>query len=229
VRKRDGNSDVWATGYLSEDPETPVSSTKNDLNISRPQEPLEQNSYSHNLNKNKRNFPSNSKALTELYDKYRGELTKYIQSKFGSGPPEPDDVVQGSFSKLAGISELQKIKNPKAYLYTVARHYIIDHHKRSNREEGYANSVNQEEDRAERMSPSTAEQVLMGKERLAILIKTLNSLPKKQRRLVILNRFDGLTCQEIGKRENMNTKAVQKQIHRALAKCLNELDAVDET
>ncbi len=136
--------------------------------------------------------------------------------------------MQGSFSKLASMSGLAKITNPRAYLYTVARHYIIDYHKRSLRAENYAKSLRQDNDRTEKLSPSTAEQVLISRERLETLINTLNKLPKKQQRLVLLNRFQGLTCQEIGKRENMQAKAVQKQIHRALAKCLNELDAVDE-
>jgi RNA polymerase sigma-70 factor (ECF subfamily) len=203
---------------LDEARQFPVSPTKNRLSPRAP------NSFKDRIGR-----PESLGILTKLYGQYKEELTKYIQSKFGSGPPEPEDVVQSSFSKLAGVSRLEEIKNPRAYLYTIARHYIIDYHKQSNRTESYKKSVQQDLDHAESMSPSTAEQVLMGKERLATLIKALNKLPKKQRRLVILNRFHGLTCKEIGERENMQAKAVQRQIHRALTRCLDELDAADET
>lgn len=166
--------------------------------------------------------------LGGLYQKYGLELIKYVQSKFGSGPPDPEDVVHASFLKLAGLRQLKNIENPRAYLYAVARHYIIDHHKQSNRARSYAVSVARGADELKKMSPPDAENVLMGKERLAIIVKALGKLPAKQRRLVILNRFDGLTCKEIGARENMKEKAVQKQIERALAKCLDILDRAEK-
>ncbi len=169
----------------------------------------------------------NARLLARLYQQYWVELIKYVLAKFGAGPPEPEDAVHAAFTKLAANPDLHQIENPRAFLYTTIRNFVIDYRRRAGRSESYAAEAKAQAEE-ENLSHPTAERVLMDRERLSVISKVLHSLPAKQRRLVVLNRFDGLTCREIGKREGMSHKAVQKQIERALAKCLDALDAAGE-
>ena len=164
--------------------------------------------------------------LREAYQRYWGELCGYLLNKFGPGPPEPEDVAQTAFTKLAENSH--SVKNPRAFLYATARNEVIEYHRRATRRRPYDLDI-AEQSAAEKLSEFDAERVFMGKEQLDILLQALERLPVRQRRVFLLSRVDGLTCEAIARREGMSSAAVQKQIERAVAKCLDALDAANRT
>ena len=161
--------------------------------------------------------------LQSLYERYWTELCSYINKTFGAGPPEPEDVVQTAFARFAALKDPSSLQNPRAFLYATARNAVIDHHRASGRRAAH------EADLAARageagMSDPSAEDVLLGRERLRLFIAALDDMPPLRRRLVLLSRMEGLTCKEIAAREGMSPAAVQKQVARALAQCLNILE-----
>ena len=67
------------------------------------------------------------------------------------------------------------------------------------------------------------ENVLLQAERFRILAQALERMPLKRRRLVLLNRFEGLSYAEIGEQFGMSAENVRKHIERTLAECLRAL------
>ena len=165
--------------------------------------------------------------LRDLYHAHWNDLCRYLAGTFGAGPPEPEDAAQAAFAKFAALDEPQSISNPRAYLYTAARHFVIDELRRNERRKAYRRDLDRQV-HAQSLSESSPECVLLERERFALFAAALERMPAARRRMILLNRFEGLTCEEIGRRFGMTGAAVQKQIERALARCMREIDAAIE-
>lgn len=165
--------------------------------------------------------------LSELYRSHWKGLCSYLRAQFGAGPPEPEDVAQSAFVKFAS-ADPRHIENPQAFLYATARHLVIDHHRHAQRGQRYEREL---EGAATENSlyELTPENVLLQTERFHILEQALARMPLKQRRLVLLNRFEGLSYGEIGERFGMSAENVRKHIERTLAECMRKLDAAQRS
>jgi RNA polymerase sigma-70 factor (ECF subfamily) len=159
------------------------------------------------------------RQLSDLYQVHWQGLCGYVRAQFGPGPPEPEDVAQSAFIRFAA-ADPQHIHNPRAFLYATARNLVIDHHRREQRVVAHEQSEQSAEDRVYELSP---ENVLLQAERFRILAQALERMPLKRRRLVLLNRFEGLSYAEIGEQFGMSAENVRKHIERTLAECLRAL------
>lgn len=163
------------------------------------------------------------KQLSDLYRVHWKALCHYVHRQFGAGPPEPEDVAQSAFARFA-MAEAVHIENPQAFLYATARNLVIDHHRRTQRRLTYERTVEAEagQDAVYELSP---ESVLLQSERFGILAEALERMPLDRRRLVLLNRFEGLSYAEIGERFGMSPESVRKHIERVLGDCQRTLEA----
>ena len=161
--------------------------------------------------------------LSDLYRAHWNGLCRYVRGQFGAGPPEPEDVVQSTFARFAA-ADTACIENPQAFLYTTARHLVIDYRRRALRGRAYEQVLEASSPEASvyELSP---ENVLLQTERFRILAEALERMPLRRRRLVLLNRFEGLSYGEIGERFGMSAENVRKHIERTLAECLRALDS----
>lgn len=161
--------------------------------------------------------------LARLYDAHWKGLCRYVLATFGAGPPDPEDVAHEAFVKFAALEDSSDIRNPKAYLYAAARNFVIDSKRRERRHVGYARELESAGD-AQILSELSPERVSLDRERFSLFAAALENLPAQRRRIILLNRFEGLSCEEIGRRFGMSGPAVQKQIERALAECLRHMN-----
>lgn len=167
-------------------------------------------------------------GLAALYDRYWGELCIYVRRSFGAGPPEPEDVAQAAFTRYAAVQDKGSVENPRAFLYATARNIVIDHHRHARTADTYARDIGAyaEHEGVTEISP---ERVLLGKERLNRLLAFLGRMPERRRRVVLLNRMEGLSVAEVADRFGISEEAARKQIVRAVADCLAHLDDPSET
>jgi RNA polymerase sigma factor (sigma-70 family) len=154
--------------------------------------------------------------LSDLYVVHWQGLCGYVRAQFGPGPPEPEDVAQSAFIRFAA-ADPTRIENPRAFLYATARHLVIDHHRQARRAAAHCDAA---QDSVYELSP---ENVLLQAERFRILARALERMPLKRRRLVLLNRFEGLSYAQIGEQFGMSAENVRKHIERTLAECLRAL------
>jgi len=152
-------------------------------------------------------------GIDVLYARHWSELCHYIKKHFGAGPPDPEDVVQETFIKYAAIGDLQAIDNPRAYLFRTAHNVLVDERRKlavRRATPGDGEPVPMRDDR-------TPERVLVGRERLQVLRRTLHAMPEARRRSFLLNRLQGLSAAAVARMTGYSESAVKKHIGLALA------------
>ena len=154
--------------------------------------------------------------LDGIYRRYWTELTRYVSKTFGAGPPDPEDVAQAAFTKFASLENQKEIRNPRAFLYRTAHNFVISHHRKQGTRFRYMES--EKLDNTKKMGDQiTPERVLIAKERMKILERALWKMPRKRRRFLLMNRFDGLSYAEISRQAGLSQSVVRKHVEKALA------------
>lgn len=167
-------------------------------------------------------------SLPAVYERYATELTIYARRRVGRGPPEPEDLVQQAFANFAGMQNPADVKNPRAFLYRVIANQITDH----NRSAGHQRAVDVEDARLEEFFQDkdeiSPEIVLLDRERFSKVAETIRSLPRRQRRFLLLNRLEGMTYTEIARRNGVSIMTAKREVDAAIRKCRLALEALEE-
>lgn len=127
---------------------------------------------------------------------------------------DADDVVQECYGKLAALDSVAEIRNPRNYLYSIARTTILMHVRRSR-----VVSIRTVDDldsyalAADEPSPETQ---VSDREQLHILAMAVARLPEPGRSAFLLRVIDELSHREIGERLGMTGNAVQKNLTKSL-------------
>jgi len=157
--------------------------------------------------------------IADIYLQYNEELCRGIIKKFSLNRAEAEDVVQTAFIRYTESAAL--VVNPRAFLYKTCSNIAIDQIRRRDVRNGYARSVAEMEfDPAGEIGP---ERQMEARQRLDIISKALWAMPEKRRKLLMMNRFDGLSYAEIARQVNLSETVVRKHIAKALAGCLAAL------
>lgn len=124
-----------------------------------------------------------------------------------------DDVVQETYAKL-WAAEPERIKEPRAYFFTIARNLVSETLRRSQivpieimADIDSLNIVHGEAD---------AERQVSGREELRGLMEVLAHLPKRCRQTFELRKFDGLSQRQIANRMGIAESTVEKHLAKAL-------------
>lgn len=154
-------------------------------------------------------------SLSKLYSRFWDDICKYVNSTFGSGPPDPEDIAQAVFTNYAALDNSAEIKNPRAFLYRSAHNMVVSHHRKAATRRRYMVEQKNNNPILER-DDIHPERILITRERLALLERAMWEMPAKRRRMLVLNRFDGLTYAEISRQSGLSQSAVKKHVMRAL-------------
>jgi RNA polymerase sigma factor (sigma-70 family) len=163
---------------------------------------------------------SGGAELARLYRRYRDTVHRYVRRQVGKGPPDPDDVVQAAFERLATVKNSETVENPEAFLVSCARNYVIDQRRRVAVRLAYAR---QEGETSSDVYEQDAPLVLVAEQRWAAVEKAILQLDERSQRMLICNRIHGLSCAEIARRERCSPTLVKSLIARALLKCQQAL------
>jgi RNA polymerase sigma factor (sigma-70 family) len=165
--------------------------------------------------------------LKSLYNAHRQELHRYITHTFGAGPPEPDDVIQIAFTRYAALDKPERVQNPRAFLFTTGRNIVLDHRRSQDRADRYVQDALARvgEKALDEISP---ERVLMERQRFEILSESIKRLPPKQQRVIAMNRYHGMTYEEIAARTGWSLADISRQVTQALAALDTALKAMEK-
>jgi len=169
------------------------------------------------------NKRSNNKALGDYYREHHSELCRYAANKFGLAEAEAEDLVQQAFARFAPQFETVEVENVRAFLYRAVNNAAIDQLRRTQVRRSFAQAVQGDPEREiDSLSP---ERAVAGRQLLGLISRVLWSMPHKRRRLLLMNRVDGLSYAEIARREGLSATVVKKHVAKALAACQAELRA----
>lgn len=127
-----------------------------------------------------------------------------------------DDIVQETYAILASRDSVAEIRNPKAYIFQIARSVVLMHVRHAK-----VISIRTVED-LDRLDPvaddPSPEQQISDREQLHRLATALGQLPEQGRRAVYLRFVEGLSQREIGQRLGISENAAQKQVVKSVEK-----------
>jgi RNA polymerase sigma factor (sigma-70 family) len=164
-------------------------------------------------------------AIETLYRDHMHPLVRYVARRFGPGPPDPQDVAQAAFARLAASEGIANIAEPQRYLHTVAANIVRDHHRRANHREAADGDIARAD--AESLAEPSPERVLLAKEQFEIFQRALSKMPAMRRRIFLLSRVEGLSAREVAGRFGISEDAVYKHVARALADCATAFEKAD--
>lgn len=166
-------------------------------------------------------LPYDSARLGELYRTQWRSLCRYISSRFGAGPPEPEDVAQAAFAKFAALEQPEAIGNPAAFLRRAAHNIAVDAYRHQARTSIILHDLGIAESDNADLSP---EDVLSARDELALVDEVIAGLKPKQRVAFLLHRIDGLTFVEIAQRMGISPSGARLLVDTALDACMAAME-----
>lgn len=164
------------------------------------------------------------KQIDQLYRQHKRALTARLRKVYGTGPPDPQDLVQIAFAKLAAADDIDAIRKPGAFLFRVAVNAGLDQVDRL----ASARRFEEEQLRAvTTVQTPTPETVYLGQEALLRLGRMVDALPAQQREIVYRARFKGETLTEIAQDMQVNVSSVSRQLAKAMTQLRTGLNEDD--
>ena len=151
-------------------------------------------------------------AFEELYHLYYDPIFRYIRYRNNSNE-ETKDLVQEVFARLWSHRErLVPGKSIKSYLYRTASNLLIDKYRKNSHRLTYLRELTERNTNTEKDMDN----------RLTLL-KAIESLPPKEKSVVVLSKFQGLKYEEIAEVCDISVKTVEGRMTRAFKRLRKEL------
>jgi RNA polymerase sigma-70 factor (ECF subfamily) len=146
-------------------------------------------------------------------------LRAFLRGRFPA-LSDPDDIVQEAYIRVLRTRETDRVRSPKALLFTVARNLALDVFRRQHADtKDLANlediPVVQEE----------SSENLTHEEKLQLLEAALQTLPERCRQVIMLKRFHGLSYDEISRKLGISHNTISAHITAGVTKCRDYLQA----
>lgn len=159
----------------------------------------------------------NPAFVDQLYRNHQSWLHQWLRKKVGNSE-QAADLVQDTFIKILQTrDELFGVKEPRAYLVTIARNLMIDQVRRKRIEQAYLNELSQMEYMLDTIpSPEDQLQVVQAIDQIC---QALIRVSEKAQQAFVLHYFEGLTHKEIAEIIGVSTKMIQKYLATCLVQC----------
>ncbi len=167
--------------------------------------------------------PVSAEALNRqvqgLYVEHHRWLQAWLRRKLDC-PARAADLMQDTFVRLLARDEAVELREPRAFLTTVAQRLLYNHWRREALEQAWQETL-------AHLPPET----MPSPEQRAILLETLteidrllDGLPLAVRRAFLMAQLDGLPQAEIARRLGVSLATVKRHLVRAGLRCYFALD-----
>lgn len=152
--------------------------------------------------------------ISGLYTSEHGRLRRLV-NRLVRNRATAEDLVQQSFLKLIAAAECGNLENCPAYLTCAARNLALNHLRDLNRRGETA--LPDDESGALPDARPSPEETAMFRCELRRLLQAVAALPRRRREAFVLNKFQGLSYDEIAARQKVSRNTVISHIVIALA------------
>ncbi|ARU89243.1 sigma-70 family RNA polymerase sigma factor [Pseudomonas sp. M30-35] len=159
--------------------------------------------------------PTAQQTLHSLYREHHAWLRLWLRKRLPCAESAAD-LAQDTFVRVLTSRKTQDLREPRAYLSSIARSLMIDGFRRRALENSYLETLALMPEPLE-ISPETRVLIL---ETLLEIDRMLDNLGARGREIFLLAQLEGLSQVEIGRRLGVSTNTVRKHLVRALTQCL---------
>lgn len=154
-----------------------------------------------------------NRTLESLYLTHIIKLRAFLASRV-SCCETASELAQETFVRILSINVGTTIRNPRAFLYRIARNLAIDYHRANSHFSGKFVDVGEcEHIPSERPGP---EEIVATKQQVERLCRAIDELPPKCRCILIEHKFHSRSHAEIADEYGISRSAVEKHLIRAL-------------
>ena len=158
---------------------------------------------------------SASTRISDLYRHNHGWLLGWLRSKLGNAF-DAADIAQDTYVRVIDTGRLpEQAEQSRAYLARIAKHLVVDLHRRRRLEYAYTEALALLPDA---QMPSVEERAI-ALQTLVQIDAALDRLPVRVREAFLLSQFDGLTYQAIADRMGVSLGSVRKYMLQAAQAC----------
>jgi len=159
-----------------------------------------------------------SHSIEGLYLVHRRWLTEWLRSRLGC-PDNAADLAQDTFMRLLTAREVtpihEPIREPRAFLTTVAKRVLFNHYRRQDLERAYLEALAQ---MPEPLAPCEEHRAII-LQTLLELDALLDGLPVVVKRAFLMAQVDGLGYREIANELGISVATVKRYLHKAAMRC----------
>jgi RNA polymerase sigma factor (sigma-70 family) len=157
-------------------------------------------------------------GIHQLYSEHHGWLHGYLRKKCGN-TFDAADLAHDTFLRVLTVwdkSHVAELREPRAYLTTIASRVLLNHYRRLSLERAYLASLAL---LPETQAPS-AENRLIILETLHEIDAVLDRLPANTRTAFLLAQLEGLTYAQVATHLQVNVRTVKRYMVAAYEECI---------
>jgi RNA polymerase sigma factor (sigma-70 family) len=169
--------------------------------------------------------PEKQAFVTEIATQHGRKLRRYLAARLRN-PADVPDLVQEVFLRMLRVARHESIRNPEAYVMTVAGHVLHQHTLRLASHPQTVAAIDVIVDLQSAIEADPGVQ-LDAQRRLQELDDVLAQLAPNVHATFVLHRRDGLTLEEIAGKLGVSRPMVKKYLAKALIQCQAHLGERD--
>lgn len=162
---------------------------------------------------------TNITALRDLLLADYSGLDRQLTRRFGSAD-FASDVLQETYLRLEGMTDIGPVRSPKAYLFRIALNIASDRRRAESRRltvDEVDCLLDIPDDRPD------AARVTEDRSEVDLLRRAIAELPERRRRVLILSRIESLPHREIARRLGVTVRTVEMDLKQAVEHCAQRL------
>lgn len=158
-----------------------------------------------------------SQAIAGLYSSHHGWLLRWLRGKLPCAD-QAADLAHDTFVRLlaAPQASMPALREPRAYLTTVAQRLLIDHYRRLSLEQAWLEALAQQPELL--MQPPEERLIIL--QALQRLDAMLDGLPDAVRSAFLMAHVDDLGYAEIATRLGISERTVKRHMVQAFEQCI---------
>jgi len=168
-------------------------------------------------------YPSTS-STADLYAAHRAWLTGWLARRVRNAA-DAADLAQDTFVRIIARTahelELDTLREPRAYLTSIAKGLVIDHWRRRDLEQAWLDAL---ANLPEALAPSPEERLIV-LETLTRIDALLDGLAPALRSALLWARLDGATVPQIAERLGVSRATAERYLAKALRHCYDHVYA----
>jgi len=154
-------------------------------------------------------------CVAQWYQDHHGWLCGWLRRKLGCAFSAAD-LAQDTFVRVLARECAVELREPRAFLTTVAHGLMVNHLRRQEIERAYLEALAGQSERA-CAGPETHALVI---ETLLEIDAMLAGLPAKARQAFLMSQLEGLRYAEIAERLGVSLSMVKKYMLQAVSQCM---------